>query len=73
MEPVGLNLLFRTAISAEKTLSQLTHIERKKLLVIVPEAPVQDLEVETIITFGTALPQSQLLEEYLNEGHVSNG
>lgn len=72
-EPVGLNLLFRTAISAEKTLSQLTHIERRKLLVIVPEAPVQDLEVETIITFGTALPQSRLLEEYLNEGHVSNG
>jgi beta-N-acetylhexosaminidase len=71
--PGGLNLMFRTATSAQNILSRLTPDERKKLLVIVPEEPVQNLDAETIITFGTAQPQSRLLEEFLNEGHVVNG
>lgn len=66
-------VLFRTNLAAANVIERLSQNSRDRIVAVVPEPPVGPLDCELIVTYGTALPQSKMLSELLNEGQDSNG
>ena len=65
-------VLFRTAVSAQSVAAQLGNATHARLLAIVPEPPSEDLPCQYLVTYGSAIPQSEILLKFLSEGHHSN-
>lgn len=66
-------VLFRTAMAAHDAVNKLPEGFSDKVLAVIPEPPVETLNCESIVTFGTALPQSAMVLELLSQRQDSNG
>lgn len=65
-------VLFRTVFAAQQVVPQLSEVSRERLLAVVPEPPSEELPCRYLVTYGTALPQSEILQKFLSEGQGSN-
>ena len=62
-------VLFRTALSAQEVVVGLSDAARARLLVVVPEPPSESMPCQYLVTYGSAIPQSDILLKFLSEGH----
>ena len=65
-------VLFRTALSAQEVVVGLSGTARARLLAVVPEPPSENMPCQYLVTYGSAIPQSDILLKFLSEGHNSD-
>ena len=65
-------LLVRNAREAESAAAQISEQNRSRFILISPEPVRLPTGLEGLVTFGTALPQSQFLSSVLQKGLTSN-
>ena len=65
-------VLFRTALSAQEVVVGLSDAARARLLAVVPEPPSENMPCQYLVTYGSAIPQSDILLKFLSEGHNSD-
>ena len=64
-------VLFRNALQMEAAVAALPESAQEKLYSVVPD-PIMSQEVKTLVTYGSAQPQSEMLRVLLQERLTSN-
>lgn len=65
-------VLFRTATAAQEAVAGMSDGSRARLLAVLPEPPSESMQCRHLVTYGSANPQSDLLQEFFSEGHISD-